>query len=126
MIRNIDCTTDNLLDYDYFSTHYKLIAIDLSKQDIDLRKQQIDFIGKLEQDATIFFIIEEKKQTILDFFRFLARIKMELQKILNLLESSDDDELKFQTKRWDIINDQIMDSMEKAMKMIAQLNLIQK
>ena len=126
MIRNIDCTTDNLLDYDYFSTHYKLIAIDLSKQDIDLRKQQIDFIGKLEQDTTIFFIIEEKKQTILDFFRFLARIKMELQKIINLLESSDDDELKFQTKRWDIINDQIMDSMEKAMKMIAQLNLIQK
>ena len=51
---------------------------------------------------------------------------MELQKIINLLESSDDDELKFQTKRWDIINDQIMDSMEKAMKMIAQLNLIQK
>ena len=67
LIRNSDYTTGNLLDYDYFSTHYKLIVIDLSKQDIDLSKQQINFIGKLEQDATIFFIIEEKEQTILDF-----------------------------------------------------------
>ena len=31
---------------------------------------------------------------------------MESQKIINLLEQSDDDELKFQTKKWYIINDQ--------------------
>ena len=31
---------------------------------------------------------------------------MESQKIVNLLEQSDDDELKFQTKKWYIINDQ--------------------
>ena len=30
--KNSDYTTDNLLDYEYFSKHYKLIAIDLSKQ----------------------------------------------------------------------------------------------
>ena len=30
--KNNDCTTGNLLDYEYFSKHYKLIAIDLSKQ----------------------------------------------------------------------------------------------
>ena len=29
--RNNDYTTGNLLDYRYFSNHYKLIAIDLSK-----------------------------------------------------------------------------------------------
>ena len=29
--RNNDYTTDNLLDYEYFSKHYKLIEIDLSK-----------------------------------------------------------------------------------------------
>ena len=63
LVRNSDYTAGNLLDYDYFSTQYKLIAIDLSKQDIDLRKQQINFNGKLEQDATIFFIIEEKKNS---------------------------------------------------------------
>ena len=46
MGRNNDYTTGNLLDYEYFSKHYKLIAIDLSKQieleDPDL-KQQINF-----------------------------------------------------------------------------------
>ena len=55
LIRNGDFTTGNLLDYEYFSTHYKLIAIDLSYQKADLENQQINFIGKLEQDATIFF-----------------------------------------------------------------------
>ena len=48
--KNNDCTIGNLLDYEYFSNHYKLIAIDLSKQikleNPDL-KQQINFIGKL-------------------------------------------------------------------------------
>ena len=31
MERNNDNTTGNLLDYEYFSKHYKLIAMDLSK-----------------------------------------------------------------------------------------------
>ena len=31
MGRNSDYTTNNLLDYEYFSKYYKLIAIDLSK-----------------------------------------------------------------------------------------------
>ena len=69
LIRNSDYTTGNLLDYEYFSTHYKLIAIDLSKQteleNLDL-KQQINFIGKLEQNGTIFFIIEKEEETILN------------------------------------------------------------
>ena len=30
--RNNDCKTGNLLGYEYFLKHYKLIAIDLSKQ----------------------------------------------------------------------------------------------
>ena len=32
--RNIEYTTGNLLDYDYFKKYYKLIAIDLSKQQV--------------------------------------------------------------------------------------------
>ena len=67
LTRNDDYTTGNLLDYEYFSTHYKLIAMDLSKQKAYFENQQINFIGKLEQDATIFFIIEEKHQTDLEF-----------------------------------------------------------
>ena len=55
------------MDYEYFSKHYKLIAIDLSKQieleNPDLR-QQINFIGKLEDDkATMFFINEKSEET---------------------------------------------------------------
>ena len=67
MIRDNDYTKVNLLDYDYFNTHYKLIAIDLSNQDVNLNKQQINFIGKLEQNATIFFIIEKQEETTLKF-----------------------------------------------------------
>ena len=32
MGRNNDYTTGNLLDFEYFLKHYKLIAIDLSKK----------------------------------------------------------------------------------------------
>ena len=61
-------TRGNLLDYEYFKEHYKLIAIDLSKQ-IELEnkdiKQQINFIGNLERDdgAVMFFIIEKSEET---------------------------------------------------------------
>ena len=49
--RNNEYATGNLLDYHYFKKYYKLIAIDLSKQQVlqeneDLI-QQINFIGKL-------------------------------------------------------------------------------
>ena len=52
-------TTGNSLTYEYFCNHYKLIAIDLSKQNSEFKNQQINFIGKLEQNVTIFFITEE-------------------------------------------------------------------
>ena len=67
--RNNEYTTGNLLDYDYFKKHYKLTAIDLSKQQVlqeneDLI-QQINFIGKLEEAANVFIIIEKKENTAL-------------------------------------------------------------
>ena len=60
MSKNNNYTTGNLLDYEYFKDHYKLTATDLSKQieleNVDL-KQQINFIGRLEENnATMFFI----------------------------------------------------------------------
>ena len=55
---NNDYITGNLLDYEYFLKHYKLIAIDLNKQTklrkLDL-KQQINFIGKLEEHEVAMF-----------------------------------------------------------------------
>ena len=58
-------TRGNLLDYEYFKEHYKLITIDLSKQ-IELEnkdiKQQINLIGNLEHgDGAVMFSIIEKK-----------------------------------------------------------------
>ena len=72
MVRNNDYTTGNLLDYEYFSNNYKLMAIDLSKQ-IELEDanttQQINFIGRLERNegATMFFIIEKTEETTFNF-----------------------------------------------------------
>ena len=76
--RNNEYTTGNLLDYDYFKKHYKLIAIDLSKQQVlqeneDLI-QQINFIGKLEEAANVFIIIEKKENTILEFPQNFANV----------------------------------------------------
>ena len=76
--RNNEYTTGNLLDYDYFKKHYKLIAIDLSKQQVlqeneDLI-QQINFIGKLEEAANVFIIIEKKENTILEFSQNFANV----------------------------------------------------
>ena len=63
-----DYTTGCLLDYPYFKKYYKLIAIDLSKQqklDADPKAiQQINFTGNLDraEGATMFFIVEEAKK----------------------------------------------------------------
>ena len=75
--RNNEYKTGNLLDYDYLKK-YKLIAIDLSKQQVlqeneDLI-QQINFIGKLEEAANVFIIIEKKENTILAFSQNLANV----------------------------------------------------
>ena len=69
---NNDYTTGNLLDYEYFSKHCKLVAIDSSQQvelDNAELKQQINFIGRLKRDegATMFFIIENSEETTLEF-----------------------------------------------------------
>ena len=62
-----DCTADCLLDY--IKNYCKMIAIDLSKQqalDADPKEmEENNFTGNLEQQATIFFITEEAKETIL-------------------------------------------------------------
>ena len=76
--RNNEYTAGNLLDYDYFKKHYKLIAIDLSKQQVlqeneDLI-QQINFIGRLTEAANVFIIIKKKENTKLKFSQNLANV----------------------------------------------------
>ena len=76
--RNNEYMTGNLLDYDYFKKYYKLIAIELSKQQVlqeneDLI-QQINFIGRLEEAANVFIIIKKKENTILEFSQKFANV----------------------------------------------------
>ena len=69
IISDNDYTTGNLLDYADYKKHYKLIAIDLSKQTKLKDPQQISFIGKLLRNtgATMFFIIEKSEETTFNF-----------------------------------------------------------
>ena len=69
MSRNDNYTTGNLLDYLYHQKYHKLIGIDLSRQTNTSIPQQINFIGKLEEDdgGTMFFIAEKQQKTILNF-----------------------------------------------------------
>ena len=68
-----DYTTGCLLDYPYFKDSYKMIAIDLSKQqalDADPRPiQQINFTANLDRagNTRIYSILEEAKETKLGF-----------------------------------------------------------
>ena len=68
-----DYITGCLLDYSYSADTYKIIAVDLSKQqalDADPRAiQQINFTANLDRAGNIrvYFILEEAKETILDF-----------------------------------------------------------
>ena len=75
-----DYTTGCLLDYPYFNNHYKMIVIDLSKQQVfdgDPRTiQQINFTANLErtENTTMFFIFEEAKENVLDFSQGTVKV----------------------------------------------------
>ena len=75
-----DYTTGCLLDYPYFTDTYKIIAVDLSKQqalDADPRAiQQINFTANLERpgNTRVYFILEEAKETILDFSQGTVKV----------------------------------------------------
>ena len=69
-----------MLDYPYFKKYYNNIAVDLRKQqelDADPKAiQQINFNGNLDQDGNMFFIVEEVKETILDFTQGTVRVRV--------------------------------------------------
>ena len=75
-----DYTTGCLLDYHYFKENYKMIAIDLSRQnelDADPRAiQQINFTANLDRagNTTMFFIIEEAKETVFEFSQGTVKV----------------------------------------------------
>ena len=75
-----DYTTGCLLDYPYFVDTCKMITVDLSKQqalDADPRAiQQINFTANLDRagNTRVYFILEEAKETILDFSQGTVKV----------------------------------------------------
>ena len=74
-----DYTTGCLLDYTYFKKYYKMIAVDLSKQqvlDADPKAiQQINFTANLDRANTRFyFILEEAKQSVFGFSQGTVKV----------------------------------------------------
>ena len=57
-----------LLDYSYFANTYKMIAVDLSKQ------QALDANLDGVRNTRVYFILEEAKETILDFSQGTVKV----------------------------------------------------
>ena len=68
-----DYTTGCLLDYIYFKNYYKMIVVDLSKQQaLDTNPkamQQMTFTANLDRagNTRLYFILEEAKETLFEF-----------------------------------------------------------
>ena len=75
-----DYTNGCLLDYIYFKNYYKMIAVDLSKQqalDADPKAiQQINFTANLdrENNTRFYFILEEAKETVFEFSQGTVKV----------------------------------------------------
>ena len=75
-----DYTTGCLLNYQYIKDYYKMTGVNLSKQqalDTDTRAiQQINFTANLDRavNARIYFILEEAKETMLDFSQGTVKV----------------------------------------------------
>ena len=75
-----DYTTGCLLDYIYFKNYYKMIAVDLSKQqvlDADPKAiQQINFTENLDKagNTRFQFVLEEAKETVFQFSQGTVKV----------------------------------------------------
>ena len=75
-----DYTTGCLLDYIYFKNYYKMMSVDLSKQqalDADPKViKQMNFTANLDRagNKRIYCILEEVKKTVLDFSQGTVKV----------------------------------------------------
>ena len=73
-----DNTTGSFFDFSYFNKHYKLVAVDLSKQkelDADPRAiQQIEFKYMLGTKSTTYWVLEKSKEIILEFDKGAVKV----------------------------------------------------
>ena len=68
-----DYITGCLLDYSYLKDSYKMIAVDLSRQQTI---QQFNFTANLDRagNTRIYFILEKVKETNLDFSQVTVKL----------------------------------------------------
>ena len=75
-----DYTSGCLLDYIYSKNYYKMIAVDLRKQQVlDANPkgiQQINFTANLDStgNTKFYFILEEAKETVLEFSQATVKV----------------------------------------------------
>ena len=75
-----DYTAGCLLDYTYFKRYYKMITIDLRKQQaLDAYPkaiQQINFTANLDRtdNTRFYFILEERKETVFEFSQGTVKV----------------------------------------------------
>ena len=70
-----DCTTGCLLNYQYFKSHYQLIAVDLSKQkELDADPHAIQ---QVETNSQVCTVLEKSKEAILEFYKGTAKVLKE-------------------------------------------------
>ena len=75
-----DYSTVCLLDYTYFKKYYKMIAVDLSKQQVlDAHPkaiQQINFTANLDRanNTRFYFILEELKETVFEYSQGTVKV----------------------------------------------------
>ena len=75
-----DYTAGCLLDFTYFKRYYKMIAVDLSKQqalDADPKAiQQSNFTANLDRagNTRFYFILEEAKETVFEFSQGTVKV----------------------------------------------------
>lgn len=73
-----DHTMGSLIDYDYFSKSYKIIVVDLTRQkvlDANPRAvQQINLKGSATENYKVIFIMEESKDTVLNFTQGTVKV----------------------------------------------------
>ena len=73
-------TTGCLLGYIHFKNYYKMVAVDLSKQqalDADPKAiQQINFTANLDRagNTRFYFILEEAKETVFEFSQGTVKV----------------------------------------------------
>ena len=76
--QDYDYTTGCLLEFAYFEKNYRLIVADLSNQkalDVDPKAiQQVIFTGKTDNQIRVYYILEQSKNTILEFSKGTAKV----------------------------------------------------